>query len=200
MATRFIDKETGATTSTAIANDSTGTTKIKNLPDAVGFVFDNVDKKFKYNDGGTIREQLTSAAPVSATATLAVTASLHAHRTVLLSAVAGFTSTLPAATGTGDKYRFVVGTALTSATYVVKAAGSDLFKGGVHMNDAGDTSPALPEFYPTASNTNTFTMAFSIGAGKIGDWFELEDIASATWAIRGVIQSVTDPSTPLSNT
>lgn len=55
MATRFIDKEYGATVSTAIANDATGTAKVKNLPDAAGFVYDIVDNTFKFNAAGTIK-------------------------------------------------------------------------------------------------------------------------------------------------
>lgn len=55
MAARFVDKEYGASTTTAIANDTTGTRKVKDLPDAVGLVFDKVDKLFKYNDAGTIK-------------------------------------------------------------------------------------------------------------------------------------------------
>lgn len=55
MATRFLDKETGVDNSTALADDSTGTTKVKNLIDAAGIVFDKVDGFIKYNDLGNIR-------------------------------------------------------------------------------------------------------------------------------------------------
>lgn len=55
MATRFLDKEFGASTTTAIADDATGRLKVRNLPDAAGIAFDSVDGFIKYNDGGTIR-------------------------------------------------------------------------------------------------------------------------------------------------
>lgn len=55
MATRFLDKEYGADSSTAIADDATGTAKVKNLPDAAGYVYDKVDGFIKYNDAGNIR-------------------------------------------------------------------------------------------------------------------------------------------------
>lgn len=55
MATRFFDKEHGVDTSTAIADDATGTAKVKNLPDAAGVVYDRVDGFLKYNDAGNIR-------------------------------------------------------------------------------------------------------------------------------------------------
>lgn len=55
MANRFLDKESGATASTAIADDTTGRAKVKNLPDAAGIVYDKVDGFIKYNDAGNIR-------------------------------------------------------------------------------------------------------------------------------------------------
>ena len=60
MATRFIDKEHGADTSTAIADDSTGTRKVPSLPNAAGIVIDSVDGFIKYNDGSNIRTILNA--------------------------------------------------------------------------------------------------------------------------------------------
>ena len=54
MATRFIDKEFGADPTTAIADDVTGTRRVRNLPDAAGFVYDKVDHNIKYNRNGSI--------------------------------------------------------------------------------------------------------------------------------------------------
>jgi len=55
MATRFIDKEYGANTSTAITNDATGRNKVRDLPDAAGLVYDLVDNQLKFNAAGTIK-------------------------------------------------------------------------------------------------------------------------------------------------
>jgi len=62
MATRFLDKEFGANASTAIANDATGRAKVQNLPNAAGFVYDQVDGGLKYNDAGTIRSLVATTA------------------------------------------------------------------------------------------------------------------------------------------
>jgi hypothetical protein len=125
----------------------------------------------------------------------------HAGRTNLLSAVAGFATTLPAAKGTGNTYRFLVKTTLTSGTYVIKVANStDVMVGGILINDIGDTSAATADFFPTAATSDTITMTQSIGGGKAGDWVELEDYAAGFWAVRGVLQGVTDPATPFSAT
>lgn len=49
MAIRFIDKDSGATSSTAIANDTTGKAKVRNMLDAAGIIYDRVDNSIKYN-------------------------------------------------------------------------------------------------------------------------------------------------------
>lgn len=189
MASRFIDKVATATTSNT-----------RNLPDAAGIAYETSTGNVVINAAGSLIPLAQSAqAPVVATSTLAVTQATHAGKTIALSAVAGFTSTLPAATGSGAKYRFVVITALTSAAYIISVTGDDIFYGGVLVNDTGDSTPLTVDFYPTAANSNTYTMAFSAQQGQIGDWVEFEDIAADKWAVRGHIQGGLDPVTPFSN-
>lgn len=142
-----------------------------------------------------------TGAPKSVTAaTKTILRTANAGRTTVINRAAGTALTLPAAKGTGDIYRFVVGTLLTSATIVVSTApGTDNFAGGVIINDIGDTSPATADFFPTAATSNTFTMTQSLGAGKIGDWIEIQDIGLAVWSIKGILQGVTDPATPFTH-
>lgn len=126
---------------------------------------------------------------------------LYGGGTTVISLAAGFTVTLPVSNGTGQKYRFVAGTTLTSGTYVIKVANStDVFAGGVLLNDIGDTTAATADFFPTAASSDTYTMTASIGGGKRGDWVEFEDIATGFWAVNGVQQGITDPVTPFSAT
>lgn len=139
------------------------------------------------------------SAPVTIDATASVTRSANAGRTNLLSAAAGLTVTLPAATGSGSKYRFVVGTAAASGDYVIKVANAtDVFCGGVLVNDIGDSSSATSDFQRTASTSDTITLAYATGGGKVGDFIEVEDIASGFFAVTGVIQGVSDPGTVFS--
>lgn len=63
MATRFLDKETGANDTTAITDDATGRLKVRNLPDAAGIAYDKVDGFIKYNDAGTIRQLEVTGKP-----------------------------------------------------------------------------------------------------------------------------------------
>ena len=184
MATRFLDKVT-----------TPATTDVQNLPNAAGIAYDTTTGTLVYNDAGTLRYITAgNAAPVAETGTtLTVSAALHAGRTVLLSNVAGCAVTLPAATGSGAKYRFVRTAALTSGSDVVSAAASELFAGYSILEDSGDSTPADATIFATVNaSTNTWTNAFSLGGGEIGDHFEVEDIATDRWAVKGFIQAVLD--------
>jgi len=140
--------------------------------------------------------------PKSLTAsTLSLKPAAHSGRSIVVNRLAGATITLPASSGSGNRYRLVVGTTITSATIVLKVANAtDVFVGGVLINDTGDSTAATVDYHPTASTSDTYTMTQSIGGGKVGDWVEVEDIASGKWAIHGVQQDVLDPTTPFSAT
>lgn len=138
---------------------------------------------------------------VSITATATLTRPANAGLTNVVNAAAGLTLTLPAALGTGYRYRVLVGTLLTSNTIVIKVANAtDVMRGGVLINDIGDSTAATADFYPTASTSDTITLTAAIGAGKVGDWIELEDYAAGFFAVRGSLQGETDPANPFSAT
>lgn len=135
------------------------------------------------------------------TASASATRAANSGRTTVLKAAAGLTITLPTSRGAGDRYRFVVGTLLTSNTYVIKVNNAtDIMAGAVVINDTGDTTAATADSFPTASTSDTITLTASIGAGKIGDFIELEDAVSGVWMVRGVLQGETDPTNPFSAT
>lgn len=138
----------------------------------------------------------------SFTANFTLTRRNHAGRTLVLNAAAGLSAVvLPAAIGSGARYRFLVGTTITSNTIVIKVANAtDVMVGGVIINDIGDSSAATSDFFPTASTSDTITLTAAIGAGKKGDWIELEDFASGFFAVHGCLQGETDPANPFSAT
>ncbi len=143
---------------------------------------------------------ITVGGPVVAITTLAVTAALHANRTILLSLLAGFTSTLPAATGTGNKYLFKVGIVRTSNSYIIVTAGSDVFKGALPITKSAtvyDTAGAGETFISTAGTTITLN-ATTTGGLAIGDWIEVEDVATAVWHVRGFLTGSGRLATPFS--
>jgi hypothetical protein len=138
----------------------------------------------------------------SITATVTATRAVNSGLTNVLNAAAGLTVTLPATSSStlGNRFRFNVGTLLTSNSYIIKVANAtDVFAGGVLVNDAGDSSAAAADFMATSATSDTFTMAASAGAGRIGDWVEFECIASGTWAVTGMVQML-DPTSPFSAT
>ncbi|RVG96698.1 hypothetical protein CN221_11140 [Sinorhizobium meliloti] len=120
--------------------------------------------------------------PISATAaTLALTLATHASTTVVANRAAGITMTLPAATGTGSKYKIVVGTTVTSNSLKVQVANAtDVMTGtALFGQDAADTAV----LFETAADSDTITMNGSTTGGIKGDIIELEDLASGLWGV-----------------
>lgn len=193
MATRFIDKEFGADSTTAIADDATGRLKVKDLPDAAGLVIDKVDGFIKYNDGGTIRElvnkdeaqtltnkTLTSPTITGATITDAtitgpvaseivtatnVIAASESGKTFFLTHATEFASTLPPP-AQGLFFRFIVADAPDTASYtVVTDSAAQILAGKVFGADgeAGDVES-------TATGT---TITFVADVSVVGDMAEV---------------------------
>ncbi|WP_037460680.1 hypothetical protein [Sinorhizobium fredii] len=120
--------------------------------------------------------------PISATAaTLSLTLATHAGTTVVANRAAGITVTLPAATGTGAKYKVVVGTTVTSNNLIIQVANAtDVMTGTASLaQDAADTGVT----FETAADSDTITMNGSTKGGIKGDIIELEDVASGLWSV-----------------
>lgn len=119
-------------------------------------------------------------------------------RTLLLNRAAGTAVTLPAATGSGKRYRFVVGTASNANTFATLPT-TNVFAGTIHIGDKGDSGAAVADLYSTAATSNKISPTTAGGGGLVGDWLEFEDIASGVWAVRGAFLDVNDPATPFSH-
>ena len=221
MATRFIegvDPNSDHTISTIL-------TALKNMvgPHQVPFVFDqdtglvhyydkvnsaartlaNLDQAQTFTNKTLTNPTITGGTfsaltPISITgaATLGAT---HVGRTSVLNALAGGQIDLPAATGTGNKYRVVVGTALTSAAWVFRTnvATGDTFVGGVEIDDTGDSATvAAAAFFPAGASDEVLTVAFAATLGTIGTWIEFEDFKTGLWQVTGYLGGSIDPATP----
>jgi hypothetical protein len=141
---------------------------------------------------------LSGITPISVTGA-ATFGATHVGRTSVLNAAAGGQIDLPAATGTGNKYRAVVGTALTSAAWVFRTsvAAGDRFTGGVNIDDTGDTAPfAAAAFFPAGASDEVLTLAFAATLGTIGAWVEFEDFKTGLWVVTGYLGGSVDPATP----
>jgi hypothetical protein len=140
-----------------------------------------------------------SARLVAAGSTLAVTAAAHDGRTILLDTAAGSTCTLPASSGSGARFRFVISTVATSNSHIVKVANATDVMSGVILaaNDTDGSASA----WETAATSDTITLNRTTTGSTIkGEWIELEDIATGFWAVRGVIAATGTEATPFSAT
>ena len=125
---------------------------------------------------------------VTLTGDTAITEALHEGKIILLGEVGGdaqLTATLPAATGSGAVYKFIVSVVNTS-NYVIKVVGNDTMDGNILTNSTTD-NPDLSQFWATAIDSDTITLnATTKGGLSIGDFIELIDMAADQWAVWGI--------------
>lgn len=115
----------------------------------------------------------------TASATLART---DADTVLTVNAAAGLTLTLPAAAGTGDMYRIVLGTTVTFNSVVVKVANSSDIMSGLALaaQDAGSTVNA----WETGASDDTITFNGTTTGGIKGDYIQLIDAATNLWSVQ----------------
>ncbi|ASP84162.1 hypothetical protein CDO26_09275 [Sinorhizobium meliloti] len=137
--------------------------------------------------------------PIALTAaTLALAMATHAGATVVVDRAAGSTVTLPAATGSGAKFKLVVKTTITSNSLIVKVANAtDVMTGSALFGqDAADTAV----LFETAATDDTITLNGSTTGGIKGDIIELEDLASGLWGVTVRGSATGTEATPFSAT
>ena len=131
------------------------------------------------------------------TASTTLTQDVHDGQTLLMGASgAALTFTLPAAAGTGAKFKFVVSVVNTS-NYVIQVANStDVMGGGIIMG--ADTAGGA-NVWSTAASSDTITLnGTTTGGVSIGDTIEVEDIKSGFWRVTGHVQGSGTEATPFS--
>jgi hypothetical protein len=136
-------------------------------------------------------------APIAVTATTILNRSF-ANAEILVTAAAGLTLTLPAASGLGDEYSFTIGTTVTSNSVIVRVAnGTDVMTGTcVQLADAGATVGG----YETAADTDTITFNGTTTGGIRGDRIVLRDVAAGLWQVEVVGAATGTEATPFSAT
>lgn len=144
----------------------------------------------------TITGNMTPVAPLAAGASVTLTTA--SATTVLLNTAAGSVVTLPAATGSGKVFRFVVTTTTTSGAHKILAASSSDFLNGIAIGFTGSTAKV---FASAAATNHSIQMPFAgtqPSGGFIGDWFEFVDVATNLWNVEAHYQAGTTPTTPFS--
>lgn len=128
-----------------------------------------------------------SARLVAITATGAVTEALHEGRDMYITGTAANTQTLPEATGSGGRYRYIFGEVNTNDTvFVVADTTNTNFIGNILTQDADlvGTIATLTQLSPANSDTMTFDGTTT--GGQLGDWIELVDVATDVWYVTGI--------------
>ncbi len=118
----------------------------------------------------------------------------------LLNTASGSVLTLPAAAGTGGTVTVFVTTTTTSGAHKVLANSTADFMNGILEGENGNTAKV---FASAASTNHALQMPFAgsqPSGGFIGDWFELTDVATNLWSVKGSYQAGTTPTTPFSAT
>jgi len=142
---------------------------------------------------------------VTLTATGAITQATHAGCILLMGEVGGdaaATFTLPAATGTGAEYKFIVSVVNTS-NYVIKVAdATDTIDGSVVVtNDTAAGGTASLISWPTVAASDTITLdGTTTGGVNIGDYVLLTDIATNQYTVSGLLNASGTEATPFSAT
>ena len=179
MATQFLDKKYGTNSSTALADDTTGTRKVRNLPDAAGIVYDSVDGFIKYNDAGNIRTlvntneaqtltnktitgSLQTMSTEVVTATNVITAA-ESGTVFFLNSATEFVSTLPAPAA-GLYFKFVVTAAPSGASYTVVGASGTPIHGMVLSKDLNGATDS-----GATAGTGVLTLTFVDSKAQKGD-------------------------------
>jgi len=138
-----------------------------------------------------------SPTPVSqTTATITVTSD-YANKPIILNRAAGVTASLPRATGTGDRYTFIVGTTFTGDGSVVTTGGDLLTGTAILAADAGDTVVAF------ATAVDTIRLDFfdtgNVTGGLKGAHAVFTDISSGLWHVHYVSDAAGTEATPFKN-
>lgn len=112
-----------------------------------------------------------------------LTAATHGFRTMLLTGTgSALAQTLPAASGSGLRLRFIVGAVNTSNHIIKVANASDVLKGQIDILD--NDANALTA-YAASGSDDTITLNGTTTGGLVGDLIEVQDIATNIWMVTG---------------
>ncbi len=153
-----------------------------------------------YNDAGVdVSDLFDPSSRISAGGSTLTLTSASDSKTIMLDTLAGTVVTLPAASGSGVRFKFVVSAAATSNSHIVKVANaSDTFKGVILT--LSDNSAAVLGYAAGASDDTITLNRGTTGSTIVGEWIEVEDIKANVWAVRGITASTGTEATPFSAT
>lgn len=131
----------------------------------------------------------------SSAAALSLDLPTHQGASVVMTKTDGWTVTLPAASGSGGKYRVVVGATIASSAGVIAALGTDILRGSIIV-----ATDASGETFMTSATSDKLSMNGGTQGGLAGSYVDLEDIASGVWQVGGFLISTSTEATPFAAT
>ena len=139
------------------------------------------------NAAADISEQAAIAANGD---TLTVTAALHAGKVVAFGKTSGTVVTLPAATGTGHIYRFVIATTATSNANIIKVANAtDVMNGSINVQQDTDTDGNVKVWRADAGDDTMSFAGAATSGGIVGGYIQCVDYAAGFWSCQAFTQS-----------
>jgi hypothetical protein len=140
-----------------------------------------------------------SARLVAAGGTLTMTEAAHSGKVICLDTAAGSVVTLPASTGGGAIYTFLVTVTATTNSHVIKVGNASDEMRGYVVQDS-DTATA-PNTWWAADNDDTITLNRSTtGLAAQGEYFVLIDAVLNHFFVQGYSQASGTEATPFSAT
>lgn len=137
--------------------------------------------------------------PRTATSAAITVSDKDAGKSFITDVATAQTFTLPAATGTGDVFKFVIGVTATADKVIQVANSTDEFLGTL-VNCDTDTGDALVGFNAApADNFDTVTLNGTTTGGLGGDIITITDIASGVFLIEGLVNGNGAVATPFSS-
>ena len=128
-----------------------------------------------------------------------MTEDVCAEKIMVLDRAAGMTITLPASSGKGAKYIFVVKTTVTSNNIIIKVANtSDSFVG--RANASTDNATTTNNCWNIASGDDTVTLNGTTKGGYAGDHIEIVDLGGNLFFVQAHLKQTSVEATPFSAT
>lgn len=133
--------------------------------------------------------------------TLVVSAASHAGKVITVSSTSPIAITLPAATGTGNRYRFNLRAAATGTSHTISVANAtDVISGFAHVMTSATTTDVanIIGAFKTSATSDRVTLNGTTLGGAAGDWVEFVDIKSGIFSVHAATTATGTYATPFS--
>ena len=145
-------------------------------------------------------EAIIKSQPYAIGSTKTVTVEEHAGRIGLLDTASGSVVTLPAATGSGAEFDFVISVVATTNSHIIKVANTVDSMQGILVG-VGAAATDLVGYSAVAGTDDTVTLnRTTTGSTVKGERIKVKDIAAGIWQVDGVFKSSGTQATPFSAT